>query len=86
MTCGATRAMVSLIELDFYQAFRWNIFFVTAGPILAVVYACQAYVYVVKNKIFEWLDIFIYGFLVSMIVFAILRNINMFDFLRQTQV
>ena len=78
--CGATRAIYSLIELDFYQAFRYNMLVIILLP-FSLVYLI--YKYLLKGK--KEIPNFIWYFLIVLsISFAILRNIPYFDYLAPT--
>lgn len=74
--CGGTRMAVALLNLDFYQAFRYNPFVCTTFPILAVIYIWQSYLFIFKNKLLSWLDYFLVIYAVLLLAFGILRNTN----------
>lgn len=75
--CGITRMFFSLIELDFYHAFRSN-------PLVFVL-LCLYLIYlifkVVLPKDLKIPNSIYYVLLVIVILFGILRNISIFDFL-----
>lgn len=87
--CGMTRAVFSLMELDFYQAFRYNIFSIILLPILVVYGLCSGCGWIfnknnpVENKIptIFWIII-----IVLLLIYGILRNIPMFSFLAPTAI
>ena len=73
--CGGTRAMFSLIKLDFYQAMRYNALIILF-PILIIIL-------MVNKKIPKavW-----YIILIIVILFGIIRNIPIFKFLIPTTI
>lgn len=82
--CGATRMLFSLLEFDFYQAFRFNPF-IFISLLLVLIYL----IYVLICKVFKrkYLKLGFKTamlFIVCMIIFMILRNINGFEFLKPT--
>ena len=84
--CGGTRMFMSLSQLDFYQAFRYNPFLFIL-LVIGVIYVIYAIVMVIlKKKVFKpsikWLIVlFIAG-----VIFMILRNIPGLEFLLPTEV
>lgn len=87
--CGMTRAVISLLNLDFYQAFRYNIFAIFLLPLLTVYFFSEVYCWIFEkenilfSKIPEWFWVFIF---ISMIIFGILRNFPIFSFLAPTKI
>ncbi|MBR3249075.1 MAG: DUF2752 domain-containing protein [Clostridia bacterium] len=80
--CGITRAIYSLIKLDFYQAFRYNMLVIILLP-FGLVYL--VYKYLLKGK--KEIPNIIWYFLVGLsILFAILRNIPYFNYLAPTNI
>lgn len=79
--CGVTKLTFSLLELDFYQAFRANpLIFILL--ILAIIYC---FIKLILKKLFK-INITIpnyvyYILLVITILFGVLRNIPGFEFL-----
>ena len=80
--CGATRAIISLFNLNFYQAFRYNALIVTLLP-FAIVYCTYKYIFKGKKKLPQWIW---YVLLIIVILFGILRNIPLFSYLAPTQI
>ena len=82
--CGSTRMFYAILELDFYQAFRFNPF-IFISLCLLIIYI----VYVVICKLIHK-KYFILGrkvfitYVILLIVFMILRNISIFSFLKPT--
>lgn len=82
--CGGTRMAVSILHGEFYQAFRYNAFVFTTFPILLIVFIKQSYMYIVHNKLIDWLDKFLVGYAAGLLIFGIIRNIPMFSWLAPT--
>ena len=82
--CGTTRMVVSLIQLDFYQAFRFNPF-IFVLLVLCILYL--GYILICKllkkNYITIGKKTFIVIVLLS-VIFMVFRNINGFEFLKPT--
>ncbi len=82
--CGTTRMVVSLIQLDFYQAFRFNPF-IFVLLVLCILYL--GYILICKllkkNYITIGKKTFIVIVLLS-VIFMIFRNINGFEFFKPT--
>lgn len=83
--CGITRLLFSLLKLDFYQAFRYN-------PLIFILIIIIGIYWLVKFILKKFINISIaipnyvyYILLVIVIIFGILRNIPMFDFLSPTE-
>lgn len=76
--CGITRMFVSLINLDIYQAFRYN----PLVFILLVLYITYKLVSIFIN--IKLPKILPYIILVIVISYGFLRNIDAFSFLRPT--
>lgn len=83
--CGITRLLFSLLKLDFYQAFRYN-------PLIFILIIITVIYWLVKFILKKFMNISIeipnyvyYILLVIVIIFGILRNIPMFDFLSPTE-
>jgi len=80
--CGITRALLSLIELQFYQAFRYNMLAVILLP-FGIVYFIYLFILKRNKKI---PNIILYFILIIVILFGILRNIPIFSYLAPTVV
>ena len=83
--CGITRMLLSILQLDFYQAFRYN-------PLLFICLPFFIFFYLesiiskkepLYNKIPTKVWIII---IIVFIIYGILRNIPFFDFLAPTQI
>ena len=81
--CGITRALFSIIELDFIRAIHNNLLIFILAPVL---------LYYFVNKLKYWIllekekvilpNLIIYIMLVITLLFFVLRNIDYFNFLR----
>lgn len=85
--CGITRMIEAFLELDFYQAFRYNPFIFILSPFIVFYFVdyfikfClekNNYLYLKINKR-VWIILLIFT-----ILFGIFRNIPYFDFLKPT--
>lgn len=83
--CGITRCIYSLLCLNFYQAFRYNML-----GFCLIIFAFIYLIYVIFCKlkgishIKEIPNIILYFLLITTILFAILRNIPFFSYLAPT--
>lgn len=78
--CGITRMFISLLSFDFYQAFRYNqlVFIYLIGYLIFKVVSLK-----INIKVSNY---FLYTLLVITIMFGVLRNIALFDYLRPTEI
>ena len=82
--CGITRMIFSILQFDFYQAFRWNIFLFILIPIF-LGYGIVYYVDWIFDKTPPVLPNWFWNILLfSAILFGILRNIPYFHYLIPT--
>lgn len=85
--CGLTRMLFSIINLDFYQAFRYNPLLFICLPFLIIyfVYGLLMYLNNKKNNLISKIPKSItISLLIITILYGILRNIEMFSFLKPT--
>lgn len=80
--CGGTRMVISLIKLDIYQAFRYNMLLTITIPFFILHLICR-YIFKLKYKIPNYIW---YLLIVVVIIFGILRNIPYFIFLAPTTI
>ena len=80
--CGITRMLFSLLNLNFYQAFRYNplVFILLFGYIIIKIIEILT-----KHK-FQYSNKFQISLLIITILFGILRNIETFSFLLPTTI
>ena len=71
---------ISLLSFDFYQAFRYNqlVFIYLIGYLIFKVVSLK-----INIKVSNY---FLYTLLVITIMFGVLRNIALFDYLRPTEI
>lgn len=87
--CGMTRAFLSLLKLDFYQALRYNAFSIIVAVLLALYILGGIYGWLfnkinfMEKKIPSLVWII---FIVALLAYGILRNIPQFSFLAPTVV
>ena len=84
--CGVTRMISSILRLDFYQAFRYNPLVFILSPFLLIYGIIKLYEGMydkfILNKRFE--KIIVTFVIILLVIFGILRNIEMFNFLAPT--
>ncbi len=82
--CGATRMLLSILRLDFYQAFRFNPFMFVLFTIVLLYFIYVLFCKTLKKSYF------IPGFktaivlIILLVVFMILRNMDGFGYLKPT--
>lgn len=82
--CGGTRMVQSILKGDIAQAFRYNIFMFITSPLLIILTIHQSLVYIIKGELSIWLDRVLIVYAISLLVFGILRNIEIFSWLKPT--
>lgn len=82
--CGGTRMAVAIMNLDFYQAFRYNPFLFVTLPIWGVIYIWQIITYIRSNKLWSKLDVCLIGYAVALTIFGVVRNLPLFSWLAPT--
>lgn len=84
--CGATRMLKALLKFDFYQAFRYNpLIFIYI--IFGIIYMVYMLISILRKKKYKVLGIkFFISIILLTIVFMILRNIEIFNFLKPTKI
>lgn len=82
--CGITRMFISMFELDFYQAFRYNplVFIYLIGYILYMV--IKLLIKTIFKKNIKIPEIVTYILIVLALLFCVLRNIDIFSWLAPT--
>ncbi|TMV48208.1 DUF2752 domain-containing protein [Paenibacillus mesophilus] len=78
--CGITRTALSLLNLDFYQAFRYNPWMICLLPLYI------AYTMANKKQMRRTSAVMMAVMLTSTLAFGLLRNIPAFDWLAPTAV
>lgn len=85
--CGASRALRSILHLDFYQALRYNAIFTIGLPVLAVYFCGLAVSFIRfgKDKMSGKVPMTVIWVIVAVaLLYAVLRNIPAFSFLAPT--
>lgn len=84
--CGGTRMILALFRLDFYQAFRYNPFLFILF-ILVIIYGIYVLIcYIIRKKYFKINNTTLIILCCLAILFMILRNIEIFSFLKPTAI
>lgn len=84
--CGITRMVNSLLELDIYQAFRYNPFAFLSIPFGIYMFFACGKVYIVEGRLNARLSLVLQTYAISVIIFGILRNIGWFRILLPTRI
>jgi hypothetical protein len=84
--CGGTRMINSIIEGNFYQAFRYNpLLFILL--IIGIIYFIFMIIVYIKKKVIVLPSKYVWIFIISLlIIYMILRNISYFSFLIPAEV
>lgn len=84
--CGMTRMCLTLLNFNFYQAFRHNPLSFVVVPIGILILLFEAWYYIVNGKVTKNFGkmLLLYG--VTIIIFGVLRNIGPFKWLSPTVV
>ena len=85
--CGMTRAVFSLLNLDFYQAFRYNIFSILLLPVLILYFFGAIYAWLFNKANFIARKIpqaFWIVMVILMLIYGVIRNFPMFSYLAPT--
>lgn len=85
--CGISRALRSILHLDFYRALRYNAAFTISFPFIAAYVFALILSYIVngKDKVSKKIPVVIlYAAAGIFILFGIMRNIPAFSFLAPT--
>ena len=84
--CGFTRMIKSIINLDFYQAFRYNPLLFILSILFIPYFIYQLYMYIkygnIKKPSLKLLIILV----IILVIYMILRNIPKFDYLIPTKI
>ena len=84
--CGLTRMIISIFKLDFYQAFRYNPYLFILF-IFGIIYGLYSLIRLIFYKKRPHINIkIIIGIAYSLLIYMVLRNIPLFDFLAPTDI
>lgn len=85
--CGDSRALRSILHLDFYQAIRYNAVFTAALPLIAAYFTALVFSFIRfgEDRISRKIPVkIVWVFIAVALLYGILRNIPVFDFLAPT--
>ena len=84
--CGGTRMIISFIHLDFYQAFRWNpLLFIFL--IIGIIYLIIDIIVYFRKKVILVPNLKVWiGLVIILVIYMIIRNIDIFSYLIPTKV
>ena len=84
--CGGTRMVFSILDCDFYQAFRYNpLLFILL--LLGIIFVIVELIYYIKKKSLIKIPVKVWiGLLIVVLIYMVLRNIPMFSYLIPTEV
>ena len=82
--CGGTRMFMSLLKLDFYQAFRYNPLMFILGIIFLIYVIYVVIMYLKNKKIYVPNTKIFIAIIILMFLYMILRNIPYFEYLKPT--
>ena len=83
--CGLTRMILEILKLNFYQAFRYNPLLFILLPFI-IIYELIKYINWIQDKNFIISKKIWYTLLIVTIIYTILRNINIFNYLAPTKI
>lgn len=82
--CGITRCLTSILLLQFYQAFRYNMLVFVFLP-FAVLYGMVTYIYWITDHMVKSVPNYIWTILLIItILFGVMRNTELFSILAPT--
>jgi len=87
--CGMTRALLSILRLDFYQAFRYNAFSIIILPIIGlyIIGSIYSWIFGKTNFMYKKIPEIIWIiFIVALLLYGVLRNIPQFSYLAPTNI
>ena len=81
--CGITRAILSLMEGEFYQAFRYNPIIFIDVPLI-IITSIIDFIFKNNKKVRKVTNVIYIMLLIITLIFGVLRNIPYFSFLAPT--
>lgn len=85
--CGMTRAIFSILKLDFYQAFRYNAFSILLLPILLGYFLVYIYSWLFNkpNIIIKKIpQVFWIVIVIVLLIYGVIRNLPYFSYMAPT--
>ena len=83
--CGITRMISSIINFDFYQAFRYNPLIFILFILFIIYLIIKLFVKILFNKNLKIPPIVLNIIIILLIIFGIMRNIDLFNYLSPTE-
>ena len=87
--CGITRCIISFLQFNFYQSFRYNPLIFILLPFLSVYIIYKLYIWLFDKKdniITKIPNMVFYILIIILLIYGILRNIDYFNWLAPTKV
>jgi|LSQX01.3.fsa_nt_gb hypothetical protein len=85
--CGMSRALISLVQLNIYQAIRYNALVIVLVPVFIIYLILKIESYINNRPMrFKVPNYIIIIALIVVVLYGVLRNIPLFDFLKPTVV
>jgi hypothetical protein len=82
--CGMTRMVLAFFKGDIYQSFRYNPYMFVSIPLIALIGVIWSVKYILYNYIYEHIDVVLISYVISIIIFGVIRNISIFSWLAPT--
>lgn len=82
--CGITRMLISIMKLDFMQAFHYNCLLFILLPFAIIYFSLSWWQWIHDKKMYQFSNFIWNILLIIVVLFGILRNIDLFDFLAPT--
>lgn len=84
--CGGTRMVQSILQLELYQAFRYNPIVFMSIPLYIFMYIKCGITYKKQGRITDKLANYILLYIVIIVLYSIIRNIPLFEILAPTKI
>lgn len=83
-SCGATRMVLALMDGNIYQAFRFNPYLLVTLAIPLIYLIDKNIKYIKKEKLGSKLDIVMFIYIITLLIYGLLRNIDTFSWMLPT--
>lgn len=84
--CGGTRMVIALLQQNYQQALRYNAYSCITIIPLIVLYLAVSVQWIITNNLPKWLANILLLWLFGFLLFGILRNTEMFSYLKPTDI
>lgn len=84
--CGVTRLVVSILKMELEQAFRWNPMIFMSIPLYIYIWLHGCSSYIKNGEVDNEIQHSIMVYAIMLILFGIVRNIGIFNFLMPTKI